>query len=253
MAHESTTAGHVPESRCRNCDTPLEARYCPNCGQKEVDLERPILVLLRELVYETFELDGRALRTLTTLIVRPGALTSEFLAGHRRRFTPPLRLYLVISLLFFFSATWIAGQGGLLEHGQSVEEFTPGQVQFLGDDLPRLMFLLLPLFALLLKLAYFSRLYFDHVIFAVHFHCVAYIVLGLMLPFEQLASRQLLALLLQLLLLTYLCTYLVLALRRVYGSGWLAATLKCLAVLLAYVTLLSATIEAASSFVIISD
>ena len=37
------------------------------------------------------------------LFARPGALTREYLAGHRQRYTPPLRLYLVFSVLFFLN------------------------------------------------------------------------------------------------------------------------------------------------------
>lgn len=240
-------------SKCRNCGTSLDGAYCRNCGQKDVDLERPIVQLLKELVYETFELDGRATQTLRMLFLRPGALTSEFLSGHRRQYTPPLRLYLVISVTFFLFATWIAGQGALLSQGQSLEEFAAGQAEFLGEQLPRLMFVLLPVFALLLKTLYFRRLYFDHLIFAVHIHCVAYVILGLMLPFEQLANQRTPALILQLGLLTYFCVYIVLALRRVYGGGLPLSAAKGLVALVAYSILLSFAIEAASSFLIISD
>lgn len=45
--------------------------------------------------------DSRLWQTLRALLLRPGALTREFLDGHRVRYLPPLRLYLVISLLYF--------------------------------------------------------------------------------------------------------------------------------------------------------
>ncbi|MBV8405773.1 MAG: DUF3667 domain-containing protein, partial [Gammaproteobacteria bacterium] len=43
--------------------------------------------------------------TLGALLLRPGYLTREFLAGRRARYLPPVRLYLVISLLFFLWAS----------------------------------------------------------------------------------------------------------------------------------------------------
>ena len=88
-------------TRCRNCDAPLTHSYCAECGQKDLNLERPVWHLLGEVLRETFELDGRTARTIKTLFANPGVLTSEFLAGRRRHFTPPLRLYLVISIGFF--------------------------------------------------------------------------------------------------------------------------------------------------------
>lgn len=38
---------------------------------------------------------------MLALLFKPGYLTAEFLAGRRMRYLPPLRLYLVLSVLFF--------------------------------------------------------------------------------------------------------------------------------------------------------
>lgn len=42
--------------------------------------------------------EGALWRTLKLLFLKPGALTREYLAGRRRRYVQPLRLYLTISL-----------------------------------------------------------------------------------------------------------------------------------------------------------
>ena len=88
-------------STCQNGAASLNAKFCPQCGQQNVDLERPLWHLIGEVLRETFDVDGRALRTQLTLFRHPGVVTSEFLAGHRRRYTPPFRLYLVFSVVFF--------------------------------------------------------------------------------------------------------------------------------------------------------
>ena len=49
--------------------------------------------------------DSRLWRTLTALLFKPGRLTREFLAGRRARYLPPVRLYLVLSVLFFLIAS----------------------------------------------------------------------------------------------------------------------------------------------------
>ena len=151
--------------QCRNCHTPLDGTFCPNCGQKDVDLERPIRELVGEMLKETLDIDGRASRTFRTLLMQPGVLTSEYLAGRRKSYTPPLRLYLIISVSFFLLVAWLAGQGVLLDPGQTRELDAAPQAQFMSDELPRLMFLLLPVFALLIKIVFPRRLYFDHIIF----------------------------------------------------------------------------------------
>lgn len=153
----------------------MDASYCPRCGQKDVDLHRPLVALLGEVLRETFEVDGRAARTVKTLFLAPGRLTSEFLAGHRRRYTPPFRLYLVISVVFFVIITWAASRGALVGDGPDAQGDASRQAQFISDRVPSLMFVLVPVFAALLKAAFRSRLYFEHLIHALHLHSAAFV------------------------------------------------------------------------------
>ncbi len=93
----------------------------------------------------------------------------------------------------------------------------------LADDAPYAMFFLLPYFALLLRWLYRKnkQRYGVHLLFTVHLHCFAFILLMLMfLPFSPLRT----------LLELGGVAYAFLALRRVYGGGW-AGTLWRMAVL----------------------
>lgn len=45
--------------------------------------------------------DSPLWRTLGALLFRPGFLTQQFLAGHRKDYLSPFRLYIVISIVFF--------------------------------------------------------------------------------------------------------------------------------------------------------
>ena len=238
---------------CRNCGTRLDSNYCPDCGQKDIDLERPLWDLLGEVLRESFDLDGRAVRTLRVLLLRPGALTVEFLSGHRKRYTPPFRLYLVISVTFFLVATWMAMRGVLLETGQDLSEHAPGQASFLGDELPRLMFVFLPLFALFLKIVFWRRLFFDHLIYSLHLHSAAFIVMALLLPLEQAANWHWVPLVAQLAIFGYLLAYVAISIKRVYRCSWVGSVVRSVVVLFGYIVLLSLVIEASSTFAIISD
>ena len=240
-------------TECQNCRTPLSGDYCGNCGQRNVDLERPIWTLLAEVIRDTFEVDGRAWLTVKTLFRHPGRLTSEFLAGRRRKYTPPLRLYLVTSISFFVLVAWMAQSGVLLDPGQDPKVHAAVQAQFLSDDLPRLMFVLLPVFALLLKAMYFRRLYFDHLIFSIHLHTAGYVVLALMLPLEDVANESVGLMIAQFVLLAYFIAYFVTAVYRVYASSWWVAGLKSVAVLFGYLIVVSVAIENTSNFLIIAD
>lgn len=89
------------------------------------------------------------------------------------------------------------------------------------------MFLLMPLFALLLKGLYFRarRYYLGHLIFSLHLHTFAFLLLGLnivLVHFLHLPETLLLW------LLPGLLVYLALALRRVYAQAWWKTLLKTL-------------------------
>jgi len=92
---------HPRASACRNCGSASPGNFCPQCGQ-ETSLHPPSLwEFAHEFLTHYVALEGPLWRTLRLLVLRPGDLTREFLAGRRRRFIPPLRLYLSASFLFF--------------------------------------------------------------------------------------------------------------------------------------------------------
>ena len=127
------------------------------------------------------------------------------------------------------------------------------QAQFLSDDLPRLMFVLLPVFALTLKLAFRKRLYFDHLIYSIHLHSASFVVLAAMLPLERVASNHWAPLVLQMVLLGYFIWYFTISIRRVYQSNWPITFLKSFVILFVYMIIVSVAIETSSSFLIMSD
>jgi hypothetical protein len=103
-----SAAGQPPAvgtTLCANCGAPLTGRYCSECGQRHHDL--PIYHFwhfVREATEDLTHADSRLWRTLIALLFRPGFLTREFLAGRRARYLPPVRLYLVVSVIFFIIA-----------------------------------------------------------------------------------------------------------------------------------------------------
>ncbi len=57
--------------------------------------------MVSQLLQETFELDGRVVKSLKLLLFKPGALAQEFSNNRRATFVSPIRLYLFTSILFF--------------------------------------------------------------------------------------------------------------------------------------------------------
>lgn len=78
---------------CANCRTPLAGRYCHACGQDSVP-DQAALASWRDQW-------RRLQRTLRALLVEPGRLTLEHLAGGRVRYIPPFTLFLNVVTLFF--------------------------------------------------------------------------------------------------------------------------------------------------------
>jgi hypothetical protein len=74
-----------------------------------------------------------------------------------------------------------------------------------------------------------------------------------MLPLEQIAGKHWLPLVLQVVVLGYFLSYIVISLHRVYGTGWLVSSAKSLAVLAGYMVIVSLVIENTSSFLILAD
>ena len=86
---------------CQNCGAKLSNQYCSVCGQRAVVRIVSLWEVVRELIDEVFFLESRVWRTLGPLFFRPGRLTMDYLAGRRARYVPPVRLYIVLSVIFF--------------------------------------------------------------------------------------------------------------------------------------------------------
>jgi hypothetical protein len=287
---------------CTNCGSNRDGLFCGQCGQNSRNYQRAFPPMLWDLIHETFELDSRVLRSIKLLLFKPGELACEFSRNRRASYVSPIRLYLFVSLCFFFllsSTTEIDPQIDIpletvtsdiivptenaaallallspsrqakvqeilasseptiqqqiiLEIANGVSE-SPANVQGLKlfilrqaidavyeprmvvrsliDNLPIAMFMLLPVFALLLSAIYFNRhrYYVENLVFATHLHTFAFLIyiLLLVLPEESnhagiAAAAQAISSVLGLVLLIYH----VAALKRYYGESMLRTCLK---------------------------
>lgn len=92
----------VPEhQRCMNCGATLRGPYCHACGQRDDDYRRPFALLAGELAGDLFAFDSRIFRSVPPFLFAPGMLTRSFIKGKRGKYVSPLRLYFVISIIFF--------------------------------------------------------------------------------------------------------------------------------------------------------
>lgn len=261
-----------PSLQCLNCDAPLAGPYCAQCGQRDQHRIVPMRHLLRDLFHELVAVDHNVLRTFWILLSRPGLLTVDYLEGRRVRHLPPLRLYLLTSFLMFLSLgiltpRWVKSSGGSKTSVVTVDEpkrpapaAPPAKVgggeferkmelggrkasenpaAFMAQVValfPKVMFILLPVFALLMKLLYVRRklLYAAHAIFALHFHTAAYLMfmVTIALGFIPGARGWMTGA-----LMLGLPVYLGFSLHRAYGQSWPKTLVKGLLLGAAYVPL----------------
>lgn len=117
----------------------------------------------------------------------------------------------------------------VIRAGQNPQTF----LKALLGDIPKMMFFLLPLFAVLLKLLYLRtrRLYVEHLVFLLHVHAFGFLALApLLLPHTDWLT---------VLVCLVIPTYVFAALRVVYKQGWLKTGIKFSLLGLGYVFLLS--------------
>lgn len=287
------SAGASGGVRCDNCGASVPGRFCGNCGQR---LEAPVHSLWHFLTLafeDVTHADSRLWRTLWALLFKPGFLTREFLSGRRARYLPPVRLYLVLSVVFFLWAAGTHSQPGVVsvstddkgvpkaarvvpltaetalpgsdarpgetiaqrnarECGQDLmydgpwaqqlrpalqraclkirEDNARSLMEGLWHNVPRAMFLFLPLIAGIMRLLYWRppHYYVEHLLLLVHNHAFVFLVLPLgwvvklLLPFA--------AGVIDLVLFLYVVWYVYRSMRAVYRQGH-ALTLGKFAVL----------------------
>jgi hypothetical protein len=223
---------------CKNCDRQLpgQAEYCPVCGQSVKEINRPWLVAGKELLSDLLDIDGRMLKSFRLLLTRPGFLSHEFNHGRRVSYTSPIRMYLIISLGFFLVLPMILPESSVTSPDHELSQ----------DLFSKTMFLLLPLFALLLKIFYRSSFYLAHLVTSVYLFSAMYLVMGLMLILEPLTELYSAAIVVQVAVFAAGSLYVITTLRVTYEEGWLPSGLKFVALLMLFLPVLAVAIEMVS-------
>jgi hypothetical protein len=289
---------------CRNCGATAPGAFCPQCGQETAIALPTARQFLKDAAGRYVALDGRLWRTLAALLLHPGHLTREYLAGRRRRYVRPARLFLVLSIAMFAlfrivvdlpmltdmdvvkvdvepATTVPAGRTQSAESASSdtkpriagpsltfdedanlVIDGPPGLVTDLlkrrverFNAMPRqdkveqvtlgimrygpyAMVVLLPVFALLLKLLYLGRaeryplrprLYAEHLVFAMHDLSFLFLIVMIAVVVPWPPVRVVLGL--------WALIYSVWAMKAVYGGGWIGVLARAWCLGISYLVL----------------
>ncbi|HET8772216.1 MAG TPA: DUF3667 domain-containing protein [Thermoanaerobaculia bacterium] len=222
---------------CLNCGTRLHGKYCHACGQKAVSASVKLHDFVHEATHEFLHLDGKIVKTLKLLVAKPGQLTVEFLEGRRSQYVSPLRVYLTFSLIFFTLAAILprglenavkVRSGKELQGDTELERRLATGIRKAEQDttvisnavlhhLPKIMFLLMPVFALIIWAFYRKqqRFYIPHLYYSVHFHAFVFLVMSVFVAVNRIGLPRPAAAVLVLTVIPYH----FIALRRVYGGS----------------------------------
>jgi hypothetical protein len=231
-----------PPAPCRNCGRDLDGPFCAACGQKVVTLNPTATEFLRDFAHEFWDVDNRIFRTARLLLTRPGFLTCEYFEGRRARYVSPLRLYLAFSVLFFLVSAALSSpldekdRAELSEMSEQVGRMAdPEFARTVEEWMPRTMFVLVPVFALLTGAVTRSenRNYPQHVYFALHVHAAvfAFGTAWMLLRWGRSEAMDVVA---DVTAMSAVTWYVVAAFRTTYGGTWARAVARAAAVGVAY-------------------
>ena len=204
---------------CPNCNNVIDEKdaFCSNCGQKKDAFHRPFWQLISESFFELFDIDGRLASTLKTLLFKPGYISKAYREGKRARYTPPLGLYLVTSVILFFIMSMIKTD---FEGDQDLVGFLLLPTGVL-ESIPKVMIALLPVYALVIQLSQRKSQYVFNLVFSVHMHTFWYFLLMLFLLLQVLIVDLPALIYVAGVILFYLLVYQVLAIRCFFQTSWL--------------------------------
>ena len=218
--HTNRLTINTDEPVCLNCSTKLTGNYCHSCGQKHIDIKKPFPQIVSTIIDSLFSLDNKLVKTLPALFFKPGFLSKEFTTGKRVRYTAPFKLFMFSSILFFFllgiteteqtidiktevEKSVVENQQSNTLPNDNAEETYDDESAFNEaiDDiiqnpseyrakvykaLSYMFFILMPLFALLLKVLTRKkkRVYIEHLVHSVHIHTFGFCIGSMLLTIE---------------------------------------------------------------------
>ncbi len=147
---------------CPNCGNQNIQNYCPNCGEekyKRITLKD----VIGDFVSNLFTLEGKVLKTVKDLSIRPGIMIANYLNGIRSVYYKPFQYYVLATTLYFiFFYLW---GDGFLEmfsdmgaahnntvNAEQMESFKKQMAEFQKENMRLFTFMQVPIYAWLIWL-----------------------------------------------------------------------------------------------------
>ncbi len=89
------------EKTCLNCNDTVEQRFCPNCGQENIETRKSFYHIFTHFIKDLTHYDNTFWKTIYNLIFKPAALSKAYISGKRLYYLNPTRLYIFTSFMTF--------------------------------------------------------------------------------------------------------------------------------------------------------
>jgi len=83
-------------SKCNNCGTSSDGKYCFECGQKLEFKRLDLKALLTEKFHHFFHWENTVLYTFRHMLTSPGKTVKEYITGSRRKIVKPFKYFIAI-------------------------------------------------------------------------------------------------------------------------------------------------------------
>lgn len=119
-----------PSDQCLNCESPLSGNYCQQCGQSAKIKRISFKETIDDFFSSTFALEGPLLFTLKSLIINPGRMYREFIAGRRKTYYKPVAFFIVLTAFYLIVKALIGYDPLEGEFQQADEKVDPRVIKF---------------------------------------------------------------------------------------------------------------------------
>ncbi|MBL7805611.1 MAG: DUF3667 domain-containing protein [Saprospiraceae bacterium] len=181
-------------SACKNCEAPLDGKYCANCGQKASTRRIVTRDLFKDLLKKLVPWDKGFFYTVRRLVTGPGIMVREYLDGKRVDYAKPLNFLFVvtaISLLVFDKELFLQGMNQ--QTGQDFKENQQVQqlITWLFSHMSLVMTGLIPFLALVSKLLFrkSGENYAEHLVLNLYMMAGCMVVYFPVMPILQLTKQ----------------------------------------------------------------
>lgn len=103
---------------CKNCDTEITLKYCPNCGQPKTLKRIDGKYIIHEIEH-VVHFDRGILYTIKELLINPGQNIKNYLSENRTRLVKPIIFIVITSLIYTLINHFFHIEDGYIKYSET--------------------------------------------------------------------------------------------------------------------------------------